>query len=368
MPPPRPNFLPPNHLRRHRQLDPTRQLTSRELWNQVRFHSTQDPNGTSSNQGQYYISLIRAILYEIQPFPLKPAFRRVRVFVLEEDGLKRSCFYFVERAISIVRLIFHCITYLHQSIKNINWKSVQSFAKSKLCRYTALSFIVLYMYGRFLAYMHEWLHAGPVVFILTLLVLLYTIGLGDNTGASSGIPSAYSVFNRGVQRLIGQEDAETLANQFVRAAAGHGFDARGAGRNNAVGLQVGNIWVDDRDQLENNNGVDEQEAVHERRRRRRLERLQQRDNAEDGAAETPENDVNAVEDTNGELDLQTEEELQDDEQNRSTIARKSGKKARRRNLELRREMQRQRQAAAAMGFGAEINENDMNLREMNAVD
>ena len=32
-------------------------------------------------------------------------------------------------------------------------------------------------------------------------------------------------------------------------------------------------------------------------------------------------------------------------------ARKTGKKARRRNLELRREMQRQRQAAAAQGFG-----------------
>jgi hypothetical protein len=32
-------------------------------------------------------------------------------------------------------------------------------------------------------------------------------------------------------------------------------------------------------------------------------------------------------------------------------SRKSGKKTRRRNLEVRREMQRQRQEAAAMGFG-----------------
>ena len=298
---------------------------------------------------------------------MKPAFRSVRVFFLEEGGLKRSCIYSVERTKSILNLILHCIEYLHQAIKSINWKSIKSFVKSKIFQYCALSFIALYIYGRFLAYMHEWLHAGPSVFILTLLILLYTIGLGDNTGAASGIPSAYSVFNRGVQRLIGQEDAETLANQFVRAAAGHGLNARGAGMNNVAGLQVGNIWVDDGDQVEND-VADEQEAVNERRRRRRLERLQQRANAEDLATEAPENDGDATEDTNVELDSQTEEDLPDNEHNRNTTVRKSGKKARRRNLELRREMQRQRQAAAAMGFGTEINDNDMDLREQNAVD
>lgn len=206
--------------------------------------------------------------------------------------------------------------------------------------------------------MHRWLHAGPMVFIITLLILIYTIGLGENTGASSGVPSAYSVFNRGVQRLIGQEDAETLANQFVRAAVGHGFDAA-AGRNQRG---FGQIWIGDDEPLENN-VIEEQEVINERRRRRRLERLQQR-NRDEGYVHH-EIDNNVPQDEIVEAVVEPEDGMH---QNNgvSTTTRKSGKKARRRNLEVRREMQRQRQAAAAMGFGDDGGVGDM--REMNAID
>jgi hypothetical protein len=285
----------------------------------------------------------------------------LRVFLLEEDGLKQTCVYCIDRIKYLSLSILYCMKCIYQSAKNINPQSIRTVAESKLFRYSVLSCIVLYIYARVLSYMHEWLHAGPMVFILTLLVLLYTIGLGENTGAASGVPSAYSVFNRGVQRLLGQEDAETLANQFVNAAAGRGLDAVGvAGRNNARG--VGRIWVGDDEVLEHD-AENEQDVVQERRRRRRLERLQQRNNAEDGEPEIPRNNDNIllVDDIDDEADLEPEGELQNNADiNRS--ARKSGKKARRRNLELRREMQRQRQAAAALGFGVD------DLGEMNAMD
>ena len=359
MHPARPNFLPANRIRR--QLDPTRRLKSRELWNQVRYHSAPVPNESTRaapSSKRYYLSLIRAILYEIQPFRIKPAFRRFHTFMLEEDGLKQSCTYCIERIKSTFMLVFYCIKCIYQFIKSVDVKSIKSFIGSKLVRYSALTCAGLYVYGRFLAYMHEWLHAGPMVFILTCLVLIYTIGLGDNTGASSGVPSAYSVFNRGVQRPIGQEDAETLANQFVRAAAGRGLDVGGAERNERG---FGNIWIGDDEPVENND--DEQEVINERRRRRRLERLQQR-NADIGEnGQHVDNNTNMQQENDDQADLEPEEDLQ---QNDNVAgARKSGKKARRRNLEVRREMQRQRQAAAAMGFGVD---EGMNIRDINALD
>lgn len=192
------------------------------------------------------------------------------------------------------------------------------------------------------------------------MVLLYTVGLGENTGAASGIPSAYSVFNRGVQRLLGQEDAEVLANQFVRAAAGRGLDAGGV-RRDGRGFQGGNFWVEDNDDVVEEH--DEHDIVNERRRRRRLERLQRRAGDDD----TEEDHMLAEDETHNieaDYNIEDEDPNTNDESNGSTAARKSGKKARRRNLELRREMQRQRQAAAALGFGA----NNAEIREMDAMD
>lgn len=273
--PQRPDFLPPNRTRR-RQLDPTRQLTSRELWNQVRFHSTTGSSNdatTPSHSLEYYTSLMHAVLYEIQPFRIKPLLRCARTYLLEEDGLKQTYLYCTERVRSIAMLFLYCAKYIYESAKTINPKSIKICIESRMFRYSIMVCSALYIYGNFVIAMHEWLNAGPMAFIITLLVLIYTIGLGDNTGASSGVPSGYSVFNRGVQRLIGQEDAETLANQFVRAAAGRGIDADYVGRNERG---VGRIYVGDDEQDQ----VDDQDVIHERRRRRRLERLQQRNGDE----------------------------------------------------------------------------------------
>ncbi|CAB9516838.1 expressed unknown protein [Seminavis robusta] len=56
-------------------------------------------------------------------------------------------------------------------------------------------------------------HAGPVVLISTALAIIFTVGLGDNE--NDGELSAYSVFNRGFQRLMGSVDVEELVNQHV---------------------------------------------------------------------------------------------------------------------------------------------------------
>ena len=50
--------------------------------------------------------------------------------------------------------------------------------------------------------------------ILTALGAIFTIGLGDDHDNPDRI-SAYSVFNRGFQRLLGSVDAEDLVNQHV---------------------------------------------------------------------------------------------------------------------------------------------------------
>ena len=370
MPPPRPDFVPPNHLRRHRPLDPTRQLTSRDLWNQVRFHSTTESGSGDkiSRSGEYYQKLTKAILYEVQPFRIKPTLRRIRFFLQEEDGLQNSFQYCIERIKSISMFLLHCVHIIYQFAKSIDFKSIRTFVESKFFRYSISSIIGLYSYGCVLKYLHEWLHAGPMVFILTLLVLLYTIGLGEDTGAAAGMPSAYSVFNRGVQRLLGQDDAERLANQFVNAMAGRGMNVAAAAERNVRGL--GQVWVGN-EEIEQNDFVDEQEAVNERRRRRRLERLQQRNSGNYQANEAQDmqrNREEGDENINHYLDNEHEEELPQTEQHRNAAARKSGKKGRRRNLEIRREMQRQRQAAAAIGFRGDGLNEDMNMMEMNAID
>lgn len=294
----------------------------------------------------------------------------MRTFLLEEDGLKRCFVSGVERIRSITVLILHCVKNVYQIARNLNYESIRIFFQSNLFRYSLLTCFGLYVYGRILIYVHDWLHAGPMVFLMTLMVLLYTIGLGDNTGATSGVPSAYSVFNRGVQRLLGQDDAETLANQFVHAAAGRGLNAGGGVGRNA---QVGQIWMDDGEQMEDNAPLNEQETINERRRRRRLDRLQRRnpgDNAEDETQNLYEDNSNISEGVdNHDVDSEPEVRLLNSEQSSNIPGRKSGKKERRRNLELRREMQHQRQEAAAMGFGAVDDTNGgANLIDVNAID
>lgn len=298
------------------------------------------------------------------------------MFVVEEGGLKQLVFVMVGYVTFAITLLKRLFALVYRFWKEMDVQAVKStIQNNKQIAIRSLGgFAGLYVYYSFLVYIHELLHAGLIVFIITLLVLLYTIGLGDNTGANSGIPSAYSVFNRGMHRILGTVDAEELARQYAGGvmAARAGGGGGGMGRNNDFNDE--GAWVQEDVEEE-----DEQDVVQERRRRRRLERLQRRndnddilvaENLQDTDDEHANNNGNVV---NGEDDLEEEAQENLPLNNRENVAaaRKSGKKARRRNLELRREMQRQRQAAVALGFGAGDVVGDGNnamLREMEAID
>jgi len=361
MPPAPPNFFPAN--RRRQRLDPTRHLQGRELWNKVRFYSTESHYDTTTNNNttsqttnqsnvsnniKWFIALLQAIAYEIQPFRIKPALQHVKVFICNEDesnNLKGIVSNVIERCTSILSTIVKVFNVLYQHGKQMDIKSIASFFsdnKSMLTKSTTI-IIALRIYYSILLYLHELLHIGPIIIIVSLLSLLYTIGLGDNTGAGSGIPSAYSVFNNGFRRIMGTVDGEELARQYAGGMAGALNNNNQNNRGDNGGNVDGVIWN------ENNNNVaqeeeEEQNLINERRRQRRLERLQQRRN------ENGEEEANAQVQTHDDSDEQDDNDEQDDTDNRGDTAagrRVSGKKARRKNnLEHRRELQRQRQLAA----------------------
>jgi hypothetical protein len=146
--------------------------------------------------------------------------------------------------------------------------------------------------------------------IVTALVAILTIGLSDNENRGDGL-SAYSVFNRGFQQLMGSVDVENLVNQHV----GGGGMAMAA-----AGMQQRNF--------DNNDDFPPaRRAVAVGNNNRRNQR---RDNDSDNDAPDLHHDNNAN-DNEG-------------------IARKSGKKNRRRDLQQRRDLQNQRRAAIEMGF------------------
>ncbi len=290
----------------------------------------------------------------------------------EEDGLRHVLVTTAHKTIYILKSIQQSCRLGYNFIRP--YCTVQSIRQHKYTIFkTFLTVIGLKLYHRALLYLHELLHAGPILIILTLFTILYTIGLGDNTGASSGVPSAYSVFNRGMRRILGTVDAEELARQYAGGAAAA---AMGGGNNNNNGDQWGGdrgVWVpnDDEDDVE-----DENRLRNERRRQRRLERLQRRNDNQENDAQGDNNNNddsnvneqlnnddagNDLNDTNiQQLDASTQAAVGNNAGSNNTVGgRKTGKKARRRNLELRREMQRQRQAAAANGFGRGDGDDDV---------
>ncbi len=135
--------------------------------------------------------------------------------------------------------------------------------------------------------------------IITCLALIFTIGLGDNDDRD-GL-SAYAVFNRGFERLLGSVDAEALMAQHV-----------GGGLVGGGGMMGAPPREDD-----------EQRPVRRHRQDRNREGVVQNDDLARNENVAPNN-------------------------NR---ARKSGKKARRGDLAQRRDIRTQRQAAAALGMG-----------------
>lgn len=158
------------------------------------------------------------------------------------------------------------------------------------------------------------LDAGPLVLIISALIAIFTIGLGNNNESHDGMHmSAYSVFNRGFQSIMGSVDVEALVQQHVGGAMGLG--AMGMAR-----PEHGQERNDD--------------APPPRPARRQPRPVPERIHDDD-------NDNNYEDDNLNVIDQLREQ------------SRKSGKKARRGNLEQRRELQRQRQAAIAMGFGGD---------------
>ncbi len=326
---------------------------------------------------QWTIALLRAVLYEIQPFRIKPTLHRVQLFI-QDGGWKRCATTLVLSPLKSIVAILTQITHVIHTIylQSIDLPSVQSFlvTHKTLLAKSFLAIFALRIYYLTVLYLHELLSAGPLVIIATLFTILYTIGLGENTGASSGIPSAYSVFNRGVQRILGTVDAEELARQFAGGMAA----VRVGGGNNRD--DDGGIWMMHHENNERNrqraNAVDEDQndnLVNERRRQRRLERLQQQRVVDEVGPQRQVNDI--MDDEEDESD-----DVDDDTyMNRGRgdvvaaaraggVARKSGKKARRRNLEMRREIQRQRQVAAALGLGGEMDGGGVLLDEMMGLD
>lgn len=63
------------------------------------------------------------------------------------------------------------------------------------------------------AHVASWYNLGPVYILVSILVAIFTAGLGQR---QPGDASAYSVFNQGVRRLPGQLDADVLDEQIRR--------------------------------------------------------------------------------------------------------------------------------------------------------
>jgi hypothetical protein len=152
---------------------------------------------------------------------------------------------------------------------------------------------------------------------LTILIVIFTVGLGDdNQVPNSDRVSAYSVFNRGFQRLMGSVDAEQLLQQHV--GGGIPFPP-----------------------------LEDQHLVPPQRHRHEQQQQAQNDNP------PVQNPRAQVDDDQIILNNLQPEGVRH-------RARKSGKKSRRGDLQQRREMQQQRRMAFEMGFGDD-DDNDENL-------
>ena len=246
---------------------------SRVIWDQT----TRNDHETVSS---WILAWIRAILYELQP--VRFAEIDWKYFTRTFNGIAQAGLYCLKCLPTIIRVL-------------------AMFVRKQ--KFLVLS-LVLYAYA--VRWIHETLDAGPIVLILTTLVLIFTIGLSDNNNNDNNNEerlSAYSVFNRGFERLLGSVDAESLLAQHVGMGPG------------AV-LPV----------------VPQHEQRQQQQQQQRLARRNPQPNPE------------------LQQDLDNQQQNNNNNNNNNNRSRKSGKKARRRNLEQRREIQRQRDAAVALGL------------------
>ena len=291
---------------------------SRKLWDDTR------------KSPRNYLAIFHAILYELQPLD----------FMHRREDRKNFL---------LLRFLSFTNTNINNNSLNDSFLAVRRWTLSTAweflrCRSRKewLGFICLLGYWKLLVFLHHALDAGPSFLILTALVLIFTIGLGDESQQQGQEHlSAYSVFNRGFRNMMGGVDATALLQQHV--GGGLVPPALGGGGGGAGGYD---------DDLQN----DLNDPAVRQRQQRQHQRDQQR---------------NLQQQRDRHLFLQQQQHQQQQEQDPNNDenqlhqgARKSNKKNRRkRNIELRREMQQQRDAAAAMGFagGAGDNQGHLNI-------
>jgi hypothetical protein len=232
-------------------------------------------------------ALLHAILYELQP---------IRFSSIDFSAITSS----------LRSLWSGSVSFVTDTVPSL-WRGSYGIVRGMTGRHwLGVGAIVAYYY--LVRFVHRILDAGPILVILTALVTIFTIGLGD-TATQGGI-SAYSVFNRGFERILGSVDVEALVQQHVGGAMGM------AGMGMAMPQPA--------------------PPIHEPPPRLRQE--EDGNDRRENAARAPADDED------------------DGAVPERGASRKSGKKARRRNLDQRRELQQQRQAAMAMGFAGDEHE------------
>lgn len=274
---------------------------SRVLWDEAR---KEDARWTAT---------ARAILYELQP---------IRFSTFDISGI-------VSTVSRIARFVVALTCSIVRSLPDLARGLVRMLRGMSRRQWGVLGMVVGYYY--FVRLVHRYLEAGPFVVIATGMIGIFTIGLGD--GDSAGM-SAYSVFNRGFQQLLGSVDVEALVQQY----AGGGL---------AVQAQM------------NANNRDEGTDARAGRQRGNNHAAAQPPPAAAAAAAAGANE-------NEEADDDDNDDTPQDGRNR---ARRSNKKSRNkdrreRNANVRREMEQQRQAAAAMGFVGEGEQDDAAMNRL----
>lgn len=138
--------------------------------------------------------LLRAILYELQP---------IRYAVWRSNAnqglrwLRHACGNFVTGCREWIPYLFRNSVVAISGVTWNQWKGIGCIA----------------LYGYFIRWIHKTLDAGPLVLIVTTLAIIFTVGLSDDANRD-GL-SAYSVFNKGFQKLLGSVDADALLQQHV---------------------------------------------------------------------------------------------------------------------------------------------------------
>ena len=255
---------------------------SRALWDQV-----EQQNAAAGNVLSSWRAYARAILYELQP---------IRHYEI------RSCWdAFVPTLFQLFRWWGQVILGTLQSLpagmrmirRHLDWRYI----------------VALLVYCGTVRWIHQQLEAGPFVVILSVLAIIFTVGLSDEQ--SDGL-SAYSVFNKGFQKILGSVDADALLQQYV-----------GGGGAGMVMMNHRRPDVPDDDDA----FVPLREQQQQQRPRRVLQVYE-----DDEARE------------------QQQQPQLNHNQPLAAPPRRSNKKMRRQNAQQRREIQQQRQAAAALGL------------------